>query len=81
MFKSIPVLFAVTLSVCFYVNFHEGQCRQFKSRIQKRIQELTVNVIHECPVISFTCVNNGLLYKEEQLELMNTELKELGCKL
>jgi hypothetical protein len=69
----------VSLGVFLHFNFKERTCKTEKKRVESLILQKTINIIHMCPINSARCVNNAVLFRLENLELMNAELRDLGC--
>lgn len=78
---NIPLyLCMIVVGLYGYGSFKEKKCRKFQDEAGNMILGKTINLIHMCPVDSAKCVNSAVLYKLEQMELINTDLKDLGCR-
>lgn len=76
----LPILFFLALCVFIYVRNKENNCTKISQQSKSIIENKTVNLMQSCGINSNICVNNALLFKEEQIELLEHDLKELGCK-
>ncbi len=73
-------LFCSGLAVFIYHANLDIECKKAKNRLESVALEKTINIMQTCNIVSYKCVNNALLYKEEMSELINAELRDLGCR-
>lgn len=71
---------ALLLGVFVYTAYKNKECRNYEYKANNLILSRAINLTSQCPVISFQCVNSAILFKLEQTELLNADLKEMGCK-
>lgn len=76
----LPILFFLALCIFIYTRNKENNCTKFNQESKSIIENKTVNLMQSCGINSGICVNSALLFKEEQIELLEHDLKELGCK-
>lgn len=74
-------LFCSGLAVFIYSSNLDRECKKARNRLESVALAKTINIMsYYCSYLDYKCVNSALLYKEEMLELVNTELKDLGCR-